>query len=141
MADGRVKLYLTAKILNFRRDHRVLFAEGSYVPLKVSGRNSDHVIAFARALEECVVVIVVPRLVVTLVGGGKRFPMGSDVWDDTSIALDALGDEECSYQNTLTGEQIRLTKRAGGLALSLCSILQSFPVALLKRIQARPSFG
>jgi (1->4)-alpha-D-glucan 1-alpha-D-glucosylmutase len=141
MADGRVKLYLTAKILNFRRDHRALFAEGSYVPLQTSGRNSDHAIAFARALEDCVVVVVVPRLLVTLVGGVKGLPMGNNVWHDTSIALDALGDEECSYQNILTEEQIRLTKRAGGLALPLCSILQSFPVALLKRIQARPSFG
>lgn len=132
MPDGRVKLYLTAKILNFRRNHRALFAYGNYEALQVSGRHSDHVVAFRRSLEKSVILVVVPRLLVTLVGGGESsLPIGTEVWDDTGIAW---GDEESIYQNVLTGELTAVAKRADGAFLPLASILHSFPVAFLTRI-------
>src|SRR5262249_19116035 len=56
-ADGRLKLFVTWKLLNFRREHPNLFLEGEYIPLSVTGPSADHVIAFARRLHEdwCVV--------------------------------------------------------------------------------------
>ena len=33
--DGRLKLFLTGKILNFRRDHRELFARGEMRPREI----------------------------------------------------------------------------------------------------------
>jgi maltooligosyltrehalose synthase len=36
--DGRIKLYLIWKILNLRRQHRQVFLEGQFLPLKASGK-------------------------------------------------------------------------------------------------------
>src|SRR5205823_5608700 len=45
--DGRLKMYVTWKLLNFRRSHADLFLHGEYIPLRVSGTRANHVIAFA----------------------------------------------------------------------------------------------
>ena len=37
--DGRGKLFLTWKVLQFRRDHESLFRDGEYVPLRVTGED------------------------------------------------------------------------------------------------------
>jgi maltooligosyltrehalose synthase len=49
--SGNLKLYVTAKALGFRRDHRAVFLEGDYLPLKASGTLREHVCAFARSYE------------------------------------------------------------------------------------------
>src|SRR5690606_16526099 len=43
--DGRIKLYILNKTLEYRRDNRRLFTEGSYEPLESIGANADHVCA------------------------------------------------------------------------------------------------
>ena len=35
--DGRIKLFLTQRLLHFRREHAEFFRRGSYVPLETSG--------------------------------------------------------------------------------------------------------
>ena len=47
--DGRIKLFLTTKAMEFRRSHAELFLEGDYVPLYASGR---HVAARLRVHEK-----------------------------------------------------------------------------------------
>src|SRR5262245_30042509 len=47
-SDGRLKMYVTSRLLQLRRTHDNLFLEGEYVPLRVNGARSNHVIAFAR---------------------------------------------------------------------------------------------
>ncbi len=49
--DGAIKLFITHRALRFRRDHRQLFAAGSYIPLAADGSRSNHVVAFARPVE------------------------------------------------------------------------------------------
>lgn len=44
--DAKTELYKTA--LNFRKRHRELFLEGEYIPLKVSGKDAEKIIAFMR---------------------------------------------------------------------------------------------
>ena len=46
--DGRIKLWLTGKRLNLRREHRALFSPGKYIPLPANGSKEENVIAFAR---------------------------------------------------------------------------------------------
>ena len=48
--DGRIKLWLTQKLLNFRREHRDLFSQGNYVPLLAHGGKEEHVVAFAGSM-------------------------------------------------------------------------------------------
>src|SRR5207302_6128918 len=77
-ADGRLKLYVTWKLLNFRRKHSELFLQGEYIPLRIAGPRTNHLIAFARRLHDDWCVIAVPRLLAKL-GRGKT------LWRDTSI--------------------------------------------------------
>ncbi len=85
-SDGRLKLYLTQKLLNIRREHDALFREGEYVPLRTGGVRATHVIAFARRLREQCCVVAVPRLYAALTRAGA-FPIGKRVWRDTWIEL------------------------------------------------------
>lgn len=87
MHDGRIKLYLTYRTLNFRREHEEPFARGRYLPLEASGMKRDHVCAFTRPVGEEVALVVVPRLVVRLVGGDMRPPLGAEVWGQTRLLL------------------------------------------------------
>jgi (1->4)-alpha-D-glucan 1-alpha-D-glucosylmutase len=44
--DGRIKMNLTFKALNYRRNNRELFESGRYQPLTVEGACQEHVCAF-----------------------------------------------------------------------------------------------
>ena len=46
--DGRIKLWVTMCALNLRRDRKLLFQLGSYVPLQMIHGREEHVVAFAR---------------------------------------------------------------------------------------------
>jgi (1->4)-alpha-D-glucan 1-alpha-D-glucosylmutase len=137
-ADGRIKLYLTYRALNFRRDHCLLYERGTYHPLTAEGAQDEHALAFARILTEegtpdpaDAAITVVPRLVVGLLGGIERAPIG-DVWGETWLPLpDALAG--ATYRNVLTGETMAPVERAGRSGLLLAHALAHFPVALLAK--------
>jgi (1->4)-alpha-D-glucan 1-alpha-D-glucosylmutase len=64
--DGRIKLYILYKALNFRRAHPNLFAQGTYLPLTASGARREHVVTFARRFENEWALVAVPHLVTKL---------------------------------------------------------------------------
>ncbi len=129
--DGRIKLYLTYRALNFRREHPKLFAEGAYLPLEASGIKRDHVCAFARCVGEEAVLVVVPRLLVRLVGGEEQPPLGAAVWGQTRLLLpQQLAGR--TYRNLFTGERIAAAVHDGPPELLLGAVLGRFPVALLE---------
>jgi (1->4)-alpha-D-glucan 1-alpha-D-glucosylmutase len=80
--DGREKLFVARRLLELRRSHADLFAEGDYQPLDVEGEASRHVCAFARSRGGETVVVAVPRLVHQLYRGGQR-----PDWGGTEINL------------------------------------------------------
>jgi (1->4)-alpha-D-glucan 1-alpha-D-glucosylmutase len=138
MPDGRVKLYLTCQVLNFRRAHPTLFAHGAYFPLETFGQKNDHVTAFARIWENDAILVAVPRLMVKLTGGNQGLPLGREVWADTWITLSDFLASEQSYHNILTGEVLAVERHGGGgVGLPLSAIFRSFPVALMKRVGAK----
>jgi (1->4)-alpha-D-glucan 1-alpha-D-glucosylmutase len=95
-ADGRIKLYMTWKGLNFRRSKSALFSNGEYIPLRVTGLCRRHVIAFARRLSNEWCVVAVPRLFAKL---------GSNpAWKDTAIELPEGA--PTSWENVFTNEPI-----------------------------------
>ena len=59
--DGSLKLYVTRSALRFRREHRALFAKGSYLPLRTAGEKNKHVIAFARSFRGTTVLVLAGR--------------------------------------------------------------------------------
>ncbi len=131
--DSRVKLYLAAKVLPFRREKRELFDRGKYLPLEVQGERSDNVCAFERCNGDLVAVVIVPRFFVGLTNQGAPLPLGKEVWGDTRVLLPFEGEEAGMYRNILTGELVQTGREEGVPSVSLAEVLAEFPVALLER--------
>jgi (1->4)-alpha-D-glucan 1-alpha-D-glucosylmutase len=131
-ADGRIKLYLTARVLRFRAEHPGLFAHGAYLPLAAEGERANHAFAFARELGDQQIIVIAPRLIDSLLRGDLAAPVGSAAWGGTAIRLpDSVGGVR--YRNLFTGEQISPGTDQEPATLALADALAEFPVALLVR--------
>ncbi|MEO8598833.1 MAG: malto-oligosyltrehalose synthase [bacterium] len=129
MEDGRIKLYLTWRTLELRRQCEMLFRDGDYLPLRAEGIQGEHVCAFARCYQETAVVIVAPRFFYALVGDGDRIPVGTEVWADTHIDLPQnLAGK--TWKNVFTNETI-CSIEPEGRRLGVAALLARFPYALL----------
>jgi (1->4)-alpha-D-glucan 1-alpha-D-glucosylmutase len=131
--DGRIKLYLTCKALNLRREHRELFESGRYLPLAVEGACQENVCAFERSDNDRSMLVVVPRFCSRLIGDSSDLPLGAKVWRDTRI-IQPFDSATSSYRNIFTGEILDLEQQGGQLSLALKDILAHFPAALLERV-------
>jgi (1->4)-alpha-D-glucan 1-alpha-D-glucosylmutase len=132
--DGSVKLYVTMKALHFRRENRLLFQEGSYIPLVGSGDLKEHLCAFARRGGEEVVLVAVPRFLSGLIRNLEEIPLGESIWKDSCLLLP----EEISgktFRNIFTGETLQQTETNRERALPLCQVFSNFPVAMLEGIR------
>jgi len=98
--DGRVKLFITQRILQLRAEDSDLFSSGDYEPLLISGAKADCICAFAR--------IQGGRAVVAIVA---RFPFRrrqEPEWHDTTIAIPAQL-SMCVFRNIFTGARLAAT--------------------------------
>jgi (1->4)-alpha-D-glucan 1-alpha-D-glucosylmutase len=78
--DGQIKLFLTQRVLRFRREHADLFHRGEYLPLRASGTFAECGVTFARRLADKWIIVITPRLS-SRVGFS---PIGKR-WKDTAI--------------------------------------------------------
>jgi (1->4)-alpha-D-glucan 1-alpha-D-glucosylmutase len=130
--DGRLKLYLTIRLLNFRREHPELFAHGDYLPLEVRGARSQSVFAFARHLGDEWLIVAVPRLL-KRIATRADFPLPKTVWNATF--LDIPSATPYSWNNILTGERIDLCGRGQRGTVSVSDLFRHFPFAVLARAE------
>lgn len=122
--DGRIKLWVTSRALNFRREHAALFQSGSYMPLFATGDKREHVCAFARMQGHEAALVAVPRLTYKLTGGEQRPPTG-EVWGNTELPVPQ---GSAGLRDVFTGKEF-LPDARGTL---LCrELFAHFPVALL----------
>jgi (1->4)-alpha-D-glucan 1-alpha-D-glucosylmutase len=128
LCDGAIKLFVTSEALRFRRDHRALFAQGSYDALTADGSRARHVVAFARTLGRQTLLAVTARFFLKLCNSHNE-PV-RDIWGSTSIALPKKISHQ-SFQDVFTGEAIDAEQREGGLFLPLNKVFSRCPVALL----------
>ncbi len=121
--DGRIKLFLTHRVLQARKEYLDVFLKGDYQPLQVSGKFSEHLVAFSRSFKGKTAIAVAPRFFTKLVESGES-PLGERVWADTQLQLPsgALS----TWRNAITEQAI-----SGGEAIAIAQILEHFPVALL----------
>jgi (1->4)-alpha-D-glucan 1-alpha-D-glucosylmutase len=80
--DGRIKLFLTQRLLRFRRDNPALFGTGNYLPLTVNGPFADSCVAFVREHEGKWIAVIVPRL-----SSRVGFPPVGEKWKETVVEL------------------------------------------------------
>ena len=78
--DGRIKLYLTSKLLQCRRDNFDLFAKGEYIPIPATGTYADSAFAFARRHNNQTLLVIAPRLTRRI-----GFPPIGATWQDTRL--------------------------------------------------------
>lgn len=122
--DGRVKLFLTSRLLDLRKRFPDLFLSGTYSPVEASGRFHENLIAFSRKYGNTSLLVAVPRLTVEL--SRDRYPVGKEVWDGTSLNIP----EELRRPmvNVLTGETLDLS---GSETAEAGMVLNLSPVAVL----------
>ena len=86
--DGRIKLFVTDTLLDFRRENSDLFAGGSYTPLHAEGARNQCIFAFARQAGSSWAVTLAPRTTAAL--AAARGPLGAGAqWADTAVVLPA----------------------------------------------------
>ncbi len=121
--DGRIKLFLTYKVLQSIKANLAVFQKGDYQPLEVSGKFKEHIVAFARSNGNNTIVVITPRFLTSLIKPGK-YPLGEQVWQDTCVHLPPTASS--TWQDAITDQKIQ----ANG-TLPVGEALKYFPVALL----------
>jgi (1->4)-alpha-D-glucan 1-alpha-D-glucosylmutase len=132
--DGSIKLYVTLQALHFRRENRLLFQEGAYIPLAGSGDLKEHVCAFARRGGEGLILVVVPRFLARTARDRLEIPLGESVWGDSCVLIPAEI-PGMTFRNIFTGEMLQRSDVNGEGALSLREVFAHFPVAMLERFE------
>ncbi|GGM87001.1 hypothetical protein GCM10010967_19240 [Dyadobacter beijingensis] len=84
--NGQVKLWLTHRLFQLRRQFPQLFAEGEYIPLKTRGTYKDHLLAFARRHKREVLITVIPLHTAILSREQQKDFFELD-WQDTHVVM------------------------------------------------------
>ncbi len=127
---GLHKLFVTWRLLQWRREAEVLFRDGDVLPLEVHGTAAEHVVAFARrdGSGGAASITVVPRLVWQLADGDIDALLDAACWGDTTLQLpEALADVPAWHE--VIAE--RTVGNTGG-ALRLVDVMGGLPVAVLR---------
>ena len=123
--EGRAKLWIAYRMLQFRKRNAALFDEGGYVPVNATGRRARNVLAFARRSGAQHLLVVAGRLFASMGPEVGSLPLG-DRWEDTRLEFEGPA-PGTTVRNVLTGE----TGVAGDGLLSLSSLFRAFPGAVL----------
>ncbi|HKR54650.1 MAG TPA: malto-oligosyltrehalose synthase [Chthoniobacterales bacterium] len=116
--DGRIKLRLTQRLLQLRRDNAELFREGNYEPINFGGAFADCAIGFVRRDQDRAIVVIVPRL-----SSRVGFPPVGERWQDTHANLasglsglrDVFRDREVRAENS----QLKLSEAMSQLPFAV----------------------
>jgi (1->4)-alpha-D-glucan 1-alpha-D-glucosylmutase len=122
--DGRIKLYLTYRVLRARREDPELFREGDYVPIYAGGKSRERVVAFLRRHGESCVLAAAPRFFTGLSAAGD-WPVG-EAWGNDRLVLP--GGAPAEWRSIFTGERISAGRSR---QLYLRELFETLPVALL----------
>lgn len=121
--DGKIKLFITHKVLQARKEQLEVFQKGEYLPLEVVGKFKDHIVAFARSFENTTAIAIAPRFLTSLIAPDEN-PLGEKVWADTQLQLPQ--GFSASWRDIFTGQTL-----TGNGTIAIAQVLQHFPVALL----------
>jgi malto-oligosyltrehalose synthase len=90
-ADGKIKLWLTKKLLQLRGKSPGFFAKAEYLPLAINGIFADHVFAFARRWQKKWLIVSIPLQVACLSNSQKVDDFFSIDWDNTAVEFPVKG--------------------------------------------------
>jgi 4-alpha-glucanotransferase len=120
--NGKIKLWLTHKLLQWRKAQKDFLHEAEYLALTTEGTFKNHVLAFARKHKQTIYIIALPLHLAELSKQQAKTINEVD-WQDTKIALpEKIAGE---IENVLTGQSFKDK-------ISVQQLFSQFPVALLK---------
>lgn len=131
--NGKIKLYLIYKALNYRKANREIFERGDYSPLEAMGEKAMNVCSFVRQFGNSMALVVAPRFFTRLIQQPESLPFGKEVWKD-SVIIVPHEETEKKYRNIFTGEIVTTVSYKDATILYLSEIFAHFPVALLEKI-------
>lgn len=126
--DGRIKLYLTSQVLNFRLQNPSLFQEGNYQPIEVKGEKAKHVVPFSRTKNQKQIIVAVGRFYTQLSDSEFVLPIGK-VWENTVLAFSPY--LEGNYQDILSGNAFSVSQ---GGDISLEQMFAKLPLIIAEKI-------
>ncbi|MUG94315.1 malto-oligosyltrehalose synthase [Scytonema sp. UIC 10036] len=121
--DARIKLFLIVQALKARTENIDVFNAGNYLPLEVSGQFQEHIVAFARSHRHKTIITIAPRFFTRLIQPGE-YPLGQQVWQDTSLKLPS--GTPSAWKDAITGQTVQASD-----TILVGETLKHFPVALL----------
>lgn len=124
--DGKIKLWLTYTLLNFRKENPDLFLKGHYVPMEVEGNLKQHIMGFARNHNDQWLLVVVPLITSSLSGKPSGEYLSELDWQNTNVVFPEKMNGE--WRNLLTGEKHDING-----AISVSEIFGSTGIGLLSR--------
>jgi malto-oligosyltrehalose synthase/4-alpha-glucanotransferase len=127
-SSGKIKLWLVQQLSLLRKQKADFFAKADYVPLKIKGKYSNNVFAFARKGQRTWYVVVLPLNIAALCEKQKCAVTEID-WADTKLLLpDGVRPQ---WEHLLTGVGDEHEKE-----ISIQHLFAKLPFALLKGKQA-----
>ncbi|MEX2233561.1 MAG: malto-oligosyltrehalose synthase [Cyclobacteriaceae bacterium] len=120
---GIEKLYISWKTLNFRKSHPLLFTEGDYVPLAITGKKINAA-AYARNRKDEWALVAFPFGLVK-----HEMDLNAAGPDEQYVVLPENAPHQ--WMNFFTGEELEIPNQ-----ISLNEIFKDFPVALLVSVNS-----
>jgi (1->4)-alpha-D-glucan 1-alpha-D-glucosylmutase len=114
--DGRIKLFVTSALLQYRKANSELFQKGSYQPLSVEGRAAEQVCAFARHDESSELLVMV----------SKNARLDAASFQETKIPVHGRSGS-MMWMDLLTGRSVQLDNDC----IRLNEVFSELPVAVL----------
>jgi (1->4)-alpha-D-glucan 1-alpha-D-glucosylmutase len=118
---GYEKLFVTWKMLHYRKNNPRLFTEGEYIPINIEGKETEG-IAYARQYDGQQLVVVAP------LGIAHRFMNRVTPVKKWTGTMELPVSSPAKWKNIFTGESF-----ITGGQLALQDIFKSFPVAVLEQ--------
>jgi malto-oligosyltrehalose synthase/4-alpha-glucanotransferase len=120
--DPGIKWTITHILLKERQSYPDLFEKGLYIPLEVSGKYKNNVLAFARRCERNWLIVIIPLHTVTITG--KRTSQAAN-WGDTHVLIPEQAPH--LWKNTFTQKELKTDVK-----LYLKENATEFPVVVLR---------
>jgi (1->4)-alpha-D-glucan 1-alpha-D-glucosylmutase len=122
-----LKMHVTWRLLQTRKQAAELFEKGSYQPLHVEGDKSEHLAVFARVFGDKSCVVVLPRWCARLKNGALEWPIGESTWGPTEVVV-PIGS---TLRDVFSGRQFVLSGEVENRRLRVAEVLAEFPLAVL----------
>jgi (1->4)-alpha-D-glucan 1-alpha-D-glucosylmutase len=126
--DGRIKLFITHKAINFRRDNPDIFLQGDYLPLAAQGDREENILAFARRQGANWVLALTARFLTKIARPGQP-AVGREAWGESALLLPL--EAPVQWVDLLTGADHCAIASGPSITLPLKRIFQHLPLAFL----------